>query len=345
MDPTVIAAWIAAGVSVLTFVGTLAAQYLGYRANSRDTEQAAEEQRKQLDRTLSEQRAQFDRTLAEQNQQLDRTLGEQRARTLNERFATAAEQIGSGKPAVRLAGIYAMAGLADDWNENRQTCIDVLCAYLRMPYEPEPSPDSSALQRLAYQANREVRHTVIRVITEHLKAGAAVSWEGLNFDFTGVVFDGGGFRGARFSGGWVTSLTPSSQPAWLTSLVPVSPAVQSTSSAPSSLAAPLTSIMSGSPAAGSASAVSGSQAARSPSAARTSQAARSISVMPSSLALRSTFAGLASLAAGSVSGGPGFMAARSASAVPRSPEARPATVPSSPAARSISGTLSSLAAW
>jgi hypothetical protein len=31
MDPTVVAAWIAAGVSVLTLVGTLAAQYLGYR--------------------------------------------------------------------------------------------------------------------------------------------------------------------------------------------------------------------------------------------------------------------------------------------------------------------------
>ena len=31
--------------------------------------------------------------------------------------------------AVRLAGMYAMAGLADDWKENRQTCVDVLCAY------------------------------------------------------------------------------------------------------------------------------------------------------------------------------------------------------------------------
>jgi hypothetical protein len=26
-----------------------------------------------------------------------------------------------------------MAGLADDWEENRQACADVLCAYLRMP--------------------------------------------------------------------------------------------------------------------------------------------------------------------------------------------------------------------
>src|SRR5215469_3158807 len=100
MDPTVVAAWIAAGVSVLTLAGTLTAQYLGYRATSRDAEKAAkaaetaaEEQRKQLDRTLSEQRDQLDRTFAEQNLQLDRTLAEQRTRTLNERFATAAEQL------------------------------------------------------------------------------------------------------------------------------------------------------------------------------------------------------------------------------------------------------------
>ena len=94
----------------LTVIGTLAAQYFGRRATS-----------KQLDRMLGEQR-----------EQLDRTLAEQRIRTLNERFATAAEQLGTDKPpAVRLAGVYAMAGLADDWEKNRQTCIDVLCGYLR----------------------------------------------------------------------------------------------------------------------------------------------------------------------------------------------------------------------
>ena len=86
----------------------------------------------------------------EQRKQLDRTLAEQRTRTLNERFATAAGQLGSDKPpAVRLAGVYAMAGLADDWPENRQTCVDVLCAYLRMPYEPDPGDEAPGPERLA----------------------------------------------------------------------------------------------------------------------------------------------------------------------------------------------------
>jgi hypothetical protein len=96
-----------------------------------------------------------------------------------------------------------MAGLADDWPENRQICVDVLCAYLRMPYQPDPGGEATEPEQLAFRTSREVRHTVIRVITAHLKDDAAVSWQGLNFDFWGVVFDGGNFRNAKFSGGRV----------------------------------------------------------------------------------------------------------------------------------------------
>jgi uncharacterized protein YjbI with pentapeptide repeats len=143
-------------------------------------------------------------TLTEQGEQLDRTLAEQRTRTLNERFDTVAEQLGSDKPpAVRMAGVYAMAGLADDWQDHRQMCVDVLCAYLRMPYEPGPGDDAPVEKRLAFQASREVRHSVIRVITAHLNGTMPVSWRGLNFDFAGAVFDGGDFSGAKFSGGTV----------------------------------------------------------------------------------------------------------------------------------------------
>src|SRR5579864_1479738 len=139
-----------------------------------------------------------------QSEQLDSTLAERRTRTLNERFDTVAEQLGSDKsPAVRLAAVYAMAALADDWPDHRQTCVDVLCAYLRMPYEPVPGDDAPVEKRLALQASREVRHTVIRVIAAHLNGTAPVSWCGLNFDFAGVVFDGGDFSGSKFSGGTV----------------------------------------------------------------------------------------------------------------------------------------------
>ena len=51
-----------------------------------------------------------------------------------------------------------------------------------MPYEPDPGPNAPGAQRLAFQAFREVRHTVIRVITAHLQEDAEVSWQGLHFD-------------------------------------------------------------------------------------------------------------------------------------------------------------------
>ena len=132
------------------------------------------------------------------------TAAHDRTRLLNERFTAIAAQLGDDQAAVRLAGVHAMAGLADDWAENRQTCVDVLCAYLRMPYEPGPGPDAPAAKRLAFQGSREVRHTVIRVIAAHLRGDAGVSWQGLKFDFAGVVFDGGDFTGAVFSGGRVS---------------------------------------------------------------------------------------------------------------------------------------------
>ncbi|WP_112639110.1 pentapeptide repeat-containing protein [Micromonospora saelicesensis] len=138
-------------------------------------------------------------------------------RLFNERFAKASEQLGSDKAAVRLAGVYAMAGLADDWQEGRQTCIDVLCAYLRMPYTPPIGSDSTASvdvaatredaqeERLARE-EQEVRHTVIRLISAHLRLdeGELTSWRGLNLDFTGAVFDGGDFLDVTFSGGRVS---------------------------------------------------------------------------------------------------------------------------------------------
>ena len=182
MSPEVAAAIIAASVSLLTLLGTLAAQYFGRRATSQDTQKALEEQREQLKQTLDEQRG----------------------RTLNERFATAAGQLGNDRPpAVRLAGVYAMAGLADDWEENRQTCIDVLCAYLRLPYDRAPAEEGTKADRLDFLASREVRHTVIKVIADHLMDRATVSWQGLSFNFNEVVFDGGDFRDAVFSGSLV----------------------------------------------------------------------------------------------------------------------------------------------
>ncbi|MFE7778482.1 pentapeptide repeat-containing protein [Streptomyces sp. NPDC057445] len=105
--------------------------------------------------------------------------------------------------------MHALAGLADDapTRDLRQTCIDVLCAYLRLPYTAEADlPQSGADARHAYLALREVRHTVIRLIRDHLRLEPehSHSWQGHDLDFTGVVFDGGDLSGVVFSGGAVS---------------------------------------------------------------------------------------------------------------------------------------------
>jgi hypothetical protein len=115
------------------------------------------------------------------------------ASQLADRYTTAAEQLGHDQAAVRLAGVYALARLADDWEEQRQVCIDVLCAYLRMPYEPEATETGHK------EGEREVRLTIISVIRDHLQQpDAPTSWCDYSFDFTGTIFDSGDFSGSHF---------------------------------------------------------------------------------------------------------------------------------------------------
>jgi uncharacterized protein YjbI with pentapeptide repeats len=119
--------------------------------------------------------------------QADRNLQEQEA--LTHRFASASEQLGHDAAAVRLAGMSALARLADEWKTGRQMCIDVLCAYLRMPYEPQKAPSGE----------KEVRLTAARSIAERLRNR---TWEGFDFDLTGALFDGHvSFDEASFSRG------------------------------------------------------------------------------------------------------------------------------------------------
>ena len=126
-----------------------------------------------------------------------------------ERFTTAVSLLGEDSAAVRLGGVHALAGLADDapTRDLRQTCIDVLCAYLRLPYTAETDlPPDDPEARHTYLAVREVRHTVIRLIRDHLRLPPQHphSWQGHDLDFTSVVFDGADLSNAHFTGGTVS---------------------------------------------------------------------------------------------------------------------------------------------
>jgi hypothetical protein len=133
---------------------------------------------------------------AQEGQRRTHELTEQGQRT--DRFTAAVAQLGDTSPAIQLGGVHALAGLADDapTREFRQTCIDVLCAFLRLPYDSDPGDGAAEGQdlgeharvRAAFRGLREVRHTVIRIVGNHLRAGVPVSWQGHDFDFTDVVF-------------------------------------------------------------------------------------------------------------------------------------------------------------
>jgi uncharacterized protein YjbI with pentapeptide repeats len=103
-----------------------------------------------------------------------------------------------------------LAGLADDAPNDglRQTCIDVLCAYLQLPFTPDPGDSPSHQEEHHhYLALRKVRHTILRLIGDHYRRpkGDHGSWQGCDLDLSGVVIDGTlSFDGASFSGGTVS---------------------------------------------------------------------------------------------------------------------------------------------
>ena len=86
------------------------------------------------------------------------------------RYQDAAAQIGHEKAPVRLAGVYAMARLADDWAEQRQTCVDVLCAYVRMPPGAMISTTHDGSDEL------QVRLAIFEAITTHLTGTWGRPW-------------------------------------------------------------------------------------------------------------------------------------------------------------------------
>ncbi|OKI74910.1 pentapeptide repeat-containing protein [Streptomyces sp. CB02414] len=148
--------------------------------------------------------------VAYRRQRVDEAGAHREATRLHtERFSQAIDKLGSDSPAVRLGGVHALAGLADDAPDDnlRQTCIDVLCAYLQLPFTPDPGNDlAHQEEHHRYLALRKVRHTILRLIGDHYRRprGSHRSWQGCDLDLTNVTIDCSmDFRGTRFSGGTV----------------------------------------------------------------------------------------------------------------------------------------------
>jgi len=122
-------------------------------------------------------------------------------RRITDLYSKAADQLGSDKAAVRLAGLYSLERLAQDTPPLRQTIVNVLCAYLRMPtvvddQEPEVRRTAQVILRLHLRAHRpdffwpDIDLDLTRAVLDQ-------------FDLSNVVLRRGQFGGAEFVG-WTT---------------------------------------------------------------------------------------------------------------------------------------------
>jgi hypothetical protein len=127
-------------------------------------------------------------------------------RRITELYTKAADQLGNEKAPVRLAGLYALERLADTNPDQLRTIVDVVCAYLRMPYAPapeRPGPDAAHDEHERYERNiqeRQVRLTAQRILCRHLIPGAKNPWTTQRIDLGEANLTLADFANADFTG-------------------------------------------------------------------------------------------------------------------------------------------------
>ncbi|MFL0238746.1 pentapeptide repeat-containing protein [Mycobacterium sp. SMC-21] len=139
--------------------------------------------------------------------------GLEQLRGLRDRYTAISAQLDSSSGTVRSAGVYALGALADDWlarndSKEAQSCINLLCSYLRQPYLVRDEADSMSGFTVRTQVDDkeyvekhydyrsddvDVRDNIVLLINNHLRRDAAISWSDLEFDFKGAYL-----RAARF---------------------------------------------------------------------------------------------------------------------------------------------------
>lgn len=107
-----------------------------------------------------------------------------------QRYQEASMLLGNEEPAVRLAGVYALVSLADDWVEQRQQCVDVLCSYLRLVDGKYVGKQEEVIQS-----------AIIDQIEVHasIYSSPEISWSSLRIDLSDTSLDGISWGPCAFS--------------------------------------------------------------------------------------------------------------------------------------------------
>ncbi len=154
--------------TVLGGLGVLAAGGLTFYASNRaraSTERIEGDKAAQSAAELDQARAQFERQHEFEQTRADAERRSATERELRARFTASASQLADTSPTIRLAGVYSLVALGDDWyahgsEDEREVCVELLASYLRTPQSnPEPDDGDAA-------PHVHVRATIARVIAD-----------------------------------------------------------------------------------------------------------------------------------------------------------------------------------
>jgi uncharacterized protein YjbI with pentapeptide repeats len=151
-------------------------------------------------------------------------------------YAKAVEHLGSERAEVRLGGLYALDRLCASYPTYRQAVINIICGYLRMPFDPLPRRDPDELfeesrwrakaamdsedstETLGRKREVEVRLTAQQILANRLRRRSEMSFASqgptefapldidlrgatlIDFDLSSCTVNSGHFEGARFVG-------------------------------------------------------------------------------------------------------------------------------------------------
>ena len=94
-----------------------------------------------------------------------------------QRLLSGVQQLGSGSPQVRIAGVYSLADVADTYRgEYRQRVVSILCGYLRTQrgewrtiVNEQKGPEQSSEEKVYVSHDGAVESTVLEVLVRHLR--------------------------------------------------------------------------------------------------------------------------------------------------------------------------------
>lgn len=121
----------------------------------------------------------------------------------DERFARSVELLGNDADQVRIGALHSLAWLAGSNPRYKQTVLDILCAYLRRPFDhpelrDEPAgPDVAAQSTSEADREREVRLTAQRLIADVLPWGEDPDPRIYDLDLSGALLEHFRLEGRR----------------------------------------------------------------------------------------------------------------------------------------------------